>query len=463
MADWGERSAEEREAARLDRERRRAERAAEPTPVPASEPDGALAPAGGLVPDPEPESEPDRPEDDDLQMLDGEADQDGEADHDGEQPIGIKTVARSQRLKDEKQQPRRRPRKPRRRFARVGGRVSAVLAFVLVAAVLWFLNELFQPFHGAGHGRVTVTIPAHSSVSSIANLLESKGVVSSAFFFQLRATIAGERSDLRSGTYPFKLDMNYGDVLKELSTPPLAAPTTMLTLIDGKSRQQISALLRSQNIRGSYIDATRRSRLLNPVHYGAPRSTPDLEGFLFPSTYQLRTPVSIPTLVADQLKTFKQQFGRVNFSYARSRHLTPYDVLTIASIIEDEAATHHDYPLVASVIYNRLKDHMPLGMDSTTRYQYNDWTHPLTSSQLAAHSPYNTRINVGLPPTPIGNPGMLAINAAAHPARTNYLYFVAGVCGNGSSVFSSNYQQFLRDSARYQNARARRGGSPVHC
>ena len=138
-------------------------------------------------------------------------------------------------------------------------------------------------------------------------------------------------------------------------------------------------------------------------------------------------------------------------------------MLTIASIIEDEAATHHDYPLVASVIYNRLKDHIPLGMDSTTRYEFNDWTHPLTSTQLAAHSPYNTRVNLGLPPTPIGNPGMTAINAAAHPARTKYLYFVAGVCGNGSSVFSSSYQQFLRDSARYQNARARRGGSPVHC
>ena len=153
----------------------------------------------------------------------------------------------------------------------------------------------------------------------------------------------------------------------------------MLTLIDGKSRQQIDALLRSQHIRGSYIAATRHSRLLNPVHYGAPRSTPDLEGFLFPSTYQLRTPVNISALVADQLKTFKQQFARVNLGYARSQHLTPYDVLTIASIIEDEAATRHDYPLVASVIYNRLKDHMPLGMDSTTRYEFNDWTHPLTT------------------------------------------------------------------------------------
>jgi UPF0755 protein len=451
MSDWEQRSAEEREAARLERERRRSERPSEPTPVSAPESDRPPVPA--VAPEPEAVS----PDDDEPPIFDEEQE------HDGEAPLGIKTVARSQRLNAEKQQPRRRPGKPRRRITRVGGRVMAVLAIVVVAVVLWFLYELFQPFHGSGHSRVTVTIPQHSSVSSVASLLESKGVISSAFFFQLRATIDGERSDLRSGTYHFKLDMNYTDVLKELTTAPRAAPTTMLTLVDGKSRQQIDALLRSQHIRGSYIAETRHSRLLGPVHYGAPRSTPDLEGFLFPSTYQVRTPVNISALVADQLKTFKQQFARVNVSYARSRHLTPYNVLTIASIIEDEAAARHDYPLVASVIYNRLKDHMPLGMDSTTRYEFNDWTHPLTTSQLAAHSPYNTRLRPGLPPTPIGNPGMAAINAAAHPTRTNYLYFVAGVCGNGSSVFSSSYQQFLRDSARYQNARARRGGSPVHC
>ena len=133
-------------------------------------------------------------------------------------------------------------------------------------------------------------------------------------------------------------------------------------------------------------------------------------------------------------------------------------MLIIASIIEEEAATAHDRPLVASVIYNRLKDGIALGMDSTTRYEFNDYTKPLTSSQLSARSPYNTRLNKGLPPTPIGNPGLSAIEAAAHPAQTNYLYFVVKPCGNGASVFSSNYNQFLADSARYQSARARTGG-----
>jgi uncharacterized YceG family protein len=132
--------------------------------------------------------------------------------------------------------------------------------------------------------------------------------------------------------------------------------------------------------------------------------------------------------------------------------------------VEKESATRHDDPLVASVIYNRLKDHIPLGMDSTTRYEFNDYTKPLTQSQLAANSPYNTRLNAGLPPTPISNPGLAAIKAAAHPAQTSYLYFVVKPCGNGSSAFSSSYNQFLADSARYQRARAAKGGnSPTKC
>jgi uncharacterized YceG family protein len=139
-------------------------------------------------------------------------------------------------------------------------------------------------------------------------------------------------------------------------------------------------------------------------------------------------------------------------------------VLIIASIVEKESATRHDDPLVASVIYNRLKDGLPLGMDSTTRYEFNDYSKPLTNSQLAAPSPYNTRLNKGLPPTPISNPGLAALQAAAHPARTNYLYFVVKPCGNGASVFSSSYSQFQADSARYQRARAARGGnSPTKC
>ncbi len=294
--------------------------------------------------------------------------------------------------------------------------------------------------------------------------MPSDGVISSGFFFELRATLAGKRSDLRSGTYHLKEGMSYSDVLTILTTPPPAAKVSELTLTEGRTRRQIGALLHAQGIRGNYVAETRHSPLLRPTAYGAPRDTPSLEGFLFPSTYQLRDPIKVSALVADQLKAFRKEYAKVKFGYARSQHLTPYDVLIIASMVESEAGTAHDRPLVASVIYNRLRDGMPLQIDATTRYATGNYTKPLTVSELSSSSPYNTRIHKGLPPTPISNPGMAAIQAAAHPRRTKYLFFVVRPGSCGESVFSTNYQQFLHDQQQYQSARAARGGrSPTHC
>ncbi len=154
----------------------------------------------------------------------------------------------------------------------------------------------------------------------------------------------------------------------------------------------------------------------------------------------------------------------MTLGYARRRHLTGYDVLIIASMVEAEAQTARDRPLIASVIYNRLAANMPLQIDATTRYASGNYTKPLTDSELNSASPYNTRIHKGLPPTPIDNPGLASINATAHPPSTNYLYFVVKPCGNGEQVFASSYRQFLAYAQQYQAARAKLGGrSPSHC
>ena len=470
MADRIERTPEEREAARLERERRRfrepepAPRAREPEPEPA--PWDADADGGG------------------IDGIDGAHHRDRDHDDDGheddEVASGTRRVGwrertaptaadRPPRAAAEKRPPRaaaerRPPRAVGERPRRLIGRLLALLMLIVAAAVIWFCVELFQPFHGSGHGRVTVTIPPREGAHQVGDLLAREGVVSSGFFFYLRAKLGGDTAKLYAGTYHLKLDMSYGQVLKVLTTPPPKIPVTNVTTIPGQTRLQIDALLRAEGVPGSYAAATKASPLLRPTWYGAPAGTPSLEGFLFPDTYQLRKPISIAALVDAQLTQFRHVFAQINTSYARSHGLTPYQVLIIASIIEKEAATTRDRPLVASVIYNRLRDGIPLGMDSTTRYEFNDYTRPLTQSQLAAPSPYNTRLHQGLPPTPIDSPSLAAIQAAAHPAQTNYLYFVVKVCGNNEMVFTSSYSEFLADSARYQQARAARGGNaPNKC
>jgi UPF0755 protein len=359
--------------------------------------------------------------------------------------------------------PRRRAPQPPRKHSRAG-RIFALLALVLAAALIWFLVELFQPFHGSPHGSVTVTIPPHSTASDVGDRLARDGVIGSSFLFDLRATLAGERGALLAGTYHLQLGMAYGAVLKTLTTPPPAAKVTNITLIEGRTRAQIDRLLREQGVPGSYVADTRRSPLIDFSAYGAPRHTPSLEGFLFPDTYQLVEPLRISALVTDQLRTFRQRFTQVNLGYARGRHLTPYQVLIVASMVQAEAQTARDRPLVASVIYNRLALGMPLQIDATTRYATGNYTRPLTQSELDSPSPYNTRIHTGLTPAPIDNPGLASIQAAAHPARTKYLYFVVRPCGNGAHVFESNYNQFLADVRKYQQARSARGGrSPSRC
>ena len=154
----------------------------------------------------------------------------------------------------------------------------------------------------------------------------------------------------------------------------------------------------------------------------------------------------------------------VDLSYARRKNLTVYDVVTIASMVERETRVARERPLVAAVIYNRLHAHQPLGIDATIRYATANWTRPLTKSELALDSPYNTRTRVGLPPTPIGNPGLASLEAAAHPARVGYLYYVVkpGTCGE--HAFSSTFAEFQRDQARYNTARQAAGGrSPTTC
>ncbi len=127
----------------------------------------------------------------------------------------------------------------------------------------------------------------------------------------------------------------------------------------------------------------------------------------------------------DQLAFFRRQWRSVDLRYARSKNLTPYDVLIIASMIEKETVAPEERRLVSAVIYNRLRNGMPLGIDATIRYGRNvPGTEPLKQSDLDSDSPYNSRRRLGLPPTPISNPGLASIRAAAKPARVDYLFFV---------------------------------------
>jgi uncharacterized YceG family protein len=348
-----------------------------------------------------------------------------------------------------------------------------IAAVVILIVVLWFLNGLFEPFHGDGHGRVAVRIPKGASVSEVGDLLEKRGVISgpglvdASTLFQIRVTLAGKRSDLLAGRFTLQKDMSYGDAIDALSTEQKAAaprPGISEVLVPpALSRSQVAKLMKEDGIPGNYMKATKKSKILNPAEYGG-KQAKNLEGFLFPDTYDVKRKEGVKGVVRRQLEAFQDNIRKVNMKYAKSKNLTVYDVVTIASMIEGEAAVAKERKLVASVVYNRLHEGMPLQIDATVRFATGNHQRPLTESELASDSPYNTYANSGLPAGPINSPGLDSLQAAAHPARTDYLFYVVNPKGCNEHNFSATEEEFLADAAKYEKAREANGGNaPSTC
>jgi uncharacterized YceG family protein len=340
-------------------------------------------------------------------------------------------------------------------------RILGLVGIAAAGVLTWFLVALFQPFAGDGEGEVVVTIPKGASAGDTADILDGKGVVSSGMMFEIRLTLAGKGDDIQAGTYTLASGMSYSAAMNELTQPP-SQRTVTVVVPEGYGREQIVELASEAGLSGDYEKASRRSNLLNPGKYGAQR-TDGLEGFLFPATYELEPGSSAQDLVEQQVEAFRRSIKEVDMSYARSENLTVYDVLTIASMIDREVQVPEERELVSAVIYNRLERGEPLGIDATIRYATDNYTKPLRESELATDSPYNTRLVAGLPPTPIGNPGLDAIEAAAKPAKVDYRFYVVkpGTCGE--HFFTATEAEFEQAAQRYQKALEREGGSPTEC
>ena len=256
-----------------------------------------------------------------------------------------------------------------------------------------------------------------------------------------------------------------GSVRERVSPPPppkVAPPPPPLRIIfpEGFTRRdmagrvgavkQIAASKRNKRTRitaPAYLRLTDRSPL--PGRFARDGKRRHLEGFLFPATYEFLPRTTTKQLVNKQLAAFQRSWAKLDLRYARSKNLTPYDVLIIASMVEKETLAPEERPLVAAVIYNRLKAGMPLGIDATIRYGLNvPGTESLRESHLSNPTPYNTRLHTGLPPTPIANPGLASMQAAAHPRRVDYLFF-ARRPDKVHHFFTADEDEFLRYLAEH--------------
>jgi UPF0755 protein len=385
------------------------------------------------------------------------------------QPRAQQAEAPEQPTPKTKQPPR--PRKPRRpireRFGRDGGdpttprpkgayrrRRIMALGLLLVGGLLaWFLIALFQPppfDPGEGSGEAIVTVPEGATASEVADLLTENDVVSNGTLFEWRLKLAGKTEEILPGRYVLAHDMSYGTAIDRLTS---SGGKINVTIPEGEDRTQIAATIKDLGLSGDYLAASKSFKGFDPNRYGA-NNPKSLEGFLFPATYELDPGASVDQFVSEQLTAFRQNIAGVDMSFAKSKNLTVYDVLTIASMIDKEVQVPSERPLVAAVIYNRLHRGMPLGIDATTRYEFHNYTGEITQSQLQSPSPYNTRVNAGLPPTPIGNPGLDAIKAAARPAKVDYLFYVLNGDNSGRHCFTASDAQFRQYETAYQSGQS---------
>ncbi len=346
----------------------------------------------------------------------------------------------------------------RRRFA--------ALALALVGILLvWFLVAFFQPFAGDGEGGepVSVDIPEGASAGEIAKILDEAGVVSNSRLFEWRLKLAGKSDEVQADSYTLASGMSYGAAIDRL-TGQTTGGAISVTIPEGLDRNQIAADVLPEGVSSDeYLELTKTApKGFAPAQYGAEGDV-SLEGFLFPATYDLGLNGGSQELVNQQLQAFEDNIARVDMSYAKKKNLTAYDVLIIASMIDKEVQVPQERDDVAAVIYNRLSQGIPLGIDATTRFETQNYTEQLTNDTLQKDTPFNTRLNAGLTPTPIGNPGLAAMKAAARPANVNYIYFVVkpGTCGEHS--FTASEAEFEKLAAEYQEALQAQGDSPTEC
>jgi UPF0755 protein len=227
-----------------------------------------------------------------------------------------------------------------------------------------------------------------------------------------------------------------GSEAPPVTSTPVAPPTLHIVFPEGFTREQMAAriaavdgIAKARRGISPHLSAADYRRLTAssafPGRFAGDGQRRPLEGFLFPATYAFHPRTTSKRLVAQQVAAFKRNWSQVSLRFARAKNLTRWDVLIIASLIEKEVAAPEERAKVASVIYNRLGAGMKLGIDATVRYGLHvPATEPLHESQLNDPNPYNTRVHAGLPPGPIANPGLASMQAAAHPLRTSYLFFV---------------------------------------
>ena len=309
----------------------------------------------------------------------------------------------------------------------------------------WVDHQLHSPAN-PGNSKVRFVVPQGATFHEVADTLHRAGLIDSVTVFDVYARYKHLDRNIQAGLYELSRNLTEVEILQALQT---ATPEEIfITIPEGYTIKKTASLLDTGGIiKGSdYVQASTAGQYSYDFLKNLPPGT-TLEGFLFPDTYLVPRTATAKQLITLQLDNFKKHWTDSRQAQAGQRSLNPLQVITIASLIEREALYQEDRPLVASVIYNRLNAGWPLDIDATVLYAKGVWQSTVTKDDRKINSPYNTYLHTGLPPGPIANPGIKAIDAALTPAQTGYFFYLSDK--QGHNHYARTNEEFARLLQQY--------------
>jgi UPF0755 protein len=327
------------------------------------------------------------------------------------------------------------------KLVRPGLWALAALVLLGAAACGWFLHTAYGD-RSLPASEVRVVIARGSTFAEVARQLAREGVIANVLAFRLLAHARGEETAVRAGEYRFGAHLTQSDVLRALLSGG-AQIAVWVTIPEGFTVREIAERLASGGL--GPADEFERAFLHDSIAVDGVR-TRGLEGFLYPSTYLVPIGAS-PQQIEDLMTTeFFAKLPSDASADLRKLGVSLEEAVAVASMVEREAKSEPDRPLIASVIYNRLHAEMPHEVDATIEYALPEHKSQLSLADLRIDSPYNSYRHTGLPPTPIANPGTPSLEAALRPAKTGFLYYV--YCGKGRHVFANTLAEHQANVAR---------------
>jgi UPF0755 protein len=325
----------------------------------------------------------------------------------------------------------------------------ALLILGVLGGVYLAANALFG---GGEEEPMTIAVEQGDTLSSVADKLEEAGVIGSATVFKLESRVQGGDTEIKAGEYRFVPGEDTEQILETLSSGESVSAFT-ITIPEGLNMEQTARVVEEEGgvpVEEFEAAAERTDYGYDFLEDPAIRTT---EGFLFPKKYQFERGVDATQVVDRLLRQYMLEKEGLDFAEAEDRfNLTEYELVTVASLVEKESANPEERPLIAGVIYNRIRSGMPLQIDATVQYALGKAKEDLKLDDLDVDSPYNTYKNTGLPPGPIASPSRESIQAALKPTETDYLYYVLEADGK-EHFFTDDYDEFLEAKEEAESGR----------